>query len=376
MFPIRRKAYRHLNTITISRDALLKNHRNIQMLHPGVGVCPVLKSNAYGHGIKKVAPLFDAMRCPFLIVDSLYEAYELYKLRVKTPVLILGYTAPANFTVKRLPFDITVFDLEVARVLNTHQPGCRIHIFVDTGMSREGIGLSELPSFLSEIKKLENLAVVGLCSHFSDADNPSSQRFTQVQVRAFKKALAVMKECGFSPKWRHISASGGAMKIRDSTFNMMRVGIAHYGISPLEERDAQHFPLPLRPVLAFHTTLTQVKEVPKGSSVGYNRTFVTPKRIVIGILPAGYYEGVDRRLSNAGVVKIRGRYFPIIGKVSMNMTTVDITQLEHPVVGEDVIVYSSTPSDINSIEQAARLAGTIPYDLLVHLAESVKRVVV
>ncbi len=362
-----------MNWATVSKDALLTNHSNLQKSHPHTAVCPVLKSNAYGHGLKVVAPIFDSMGCPFLIVDSLYEAYELYKLKVKSPVLIMGYTSPINFTLKKLPFHITVSDLELARTLNKFQPGCHIHIFVDTGMSREGVTIEELPSFLKEIKKLKNIHVDGLCSHFADADNPLTLTFTNQQILQFKKCLEIGEENGFSPRWRHISASSGAFKIYDKTFNMIRVGLAHYGINPLENVDISKNKIALIPALEFQSTLVQIKKIPKGTLVGYGCSYSAPKNIVLGLLPAGYYEGVDRRLSNKGCVKIRGQFFPFVGRISMNMSVVDITRLDEPEVGERVLIYSPNPTDKNSLTNASKIAGKIPYDLMVHIAESVKR---
>jgi alanine racemase len=370
---LRRKSYQHLNKVLISKEALIANHHALQQIHQQAAVCPVLKGNAYGHGLREVASIFDSLRPQVLIVDSLYEAYELYKLHLKTPILILGYTIPANFTVKRLPFEITVFDLETAKILNKYQPGCRIHLFVDTGMSREGIPLDQLPAFLTELKKLKSLSIVGLCSHFADADNPDSQEFTKQQLLVYKKALKIVNAFGFTPQWRHISASAGIFKVRDKIFTLIRGGLVHYGINPLAPEDKHMNKTLLRPALAFTSTLVQVKKIPKGTYIGYNCTHKAKKTMVIGLLPAGFYEGVDRRLSNNGFVTIRKQFFPIVGRVSMNMTVIDITALQQPQIGEIVTLYSADERDKNSVAAVAKRTQTIPYDILVHIAESVKR---
>lgn len=371
-----KKPYKPLNSVVIFQNALKHNHFELQKKHPHAALCPVLKSNAYGHGLIPTARIFDKMKLPFLVVDSLYEAYELYKIGLTTPILITGYTAPQNFTLKPVPFHIALFDIDLARTLNEFQKGCNVHIFIDSGMSREGITLQDLPAFLEEMKKLKNLNVVGICSHLADADNPQSTAHVDSQIAVFKQALALMKEYGFDPAWKHISASGGAFKITDEVFTMLRVGLAHYGISPLEDTDPHKNNISLMPALEFHSTLAQIKKIPKGSVVGYGCTYTAQTDIAVGLLPAGYYEGVDRRLSNKGFVKIREHMCPIIGRVSMNMTTIDITGLKNATVGEKVIIYSSYPKDKNSLVNAARIAGTIPYDLMVHLAESVKRIVI
>jgi alanine racemase len=249
------KKYHHLNKIFVNQTALHHNHNELHNFHPEANIAPVLKSNAYGHGLKIVAPVFDKLNPAFLVVDSLYEAYELTKLKVKSQILILGYIHPDNFSVKQLPFHITVFDLEVARSLNKYQKNCKVHIFVDTGMCREGVQLSELKNFTQEIKKMINLEIVGLASHFADADNPNDEAFTQKQIANYKKASRILEEEGITPRYRHISASGASFKIKDDAFNMIRAGLASYGINPLETGDPAHGQLVLRPTLRFTSTL-------------------------------------------------------------------------------------------------------------------------
>lgn len=370
------KQYRHLNKILISRSALEQNYLQLQSLHPHAFVAPVLKSNAYGHGLKTVAPAFDNLHPEFLVVDSLYEAYELQKLKVRSKILILGYTHPENYSVKQLHFHITIFDLETAKSLNKHQRNCKVHIFVDTGMSREGVTLDELEAFVSEIKKLKNLELVGLASHFADADNPKDDSFTQKQLLGFLKALHILQDFGITPKYRHISASGGALKVNHREINMIRAGLVSYGINPLDSKDESFSKISLRPALELVSTIAHIKNIKKGVRVGYSGTYEAKKDMRIAVLPLGYYEGVDRRLSNCGYVSVSGAMCPIIGRVSMNMTTVDISEVKKVSVGDRVIVYSNKTQDSNSITQAAQFAETIPYELLVHLAESIRREVV
>lgn len=269
-----KRQYDHLNSIELSKSALLKNHEALQQLQPDSVICPILKSNAYGHGLKALAPLFDSFKVPYLIVDSLYEAYELYKCHIRTPILILGYTHPDNFKIKKIPFHITLFDVQTAKALSAYQPNCPVHIFVDTGMHREGILLEELPSFLKEIQSLR-LNIVGLASHFSDADNSSTQKYTFGQIKNYKEALKILNGYKISPRWRHISASGGSLKMKDTAFNMVRAGIASYGISPLRESDVDNRKLHLHPALTLKTHIIQVKDIPKDSYVGYNGTYKT-----------------------------------------------------------------------------------------------------
>lgn len=150
-------------------------------------------------------------------------------------------------------------------------------MFIDTGMSREGILVKDLPVFLKELNKLKNFNIVGLCSHFADADNPKGHKFVTRQVEEYMNALKILEVNGILPVWKHISASAGAFKIFDDIFDMVRVGLAYYGINPLEEKDEYKNKIVLQPVLEFVSIFGQVKKVPKGSFVGYNCTFTTIK---------------------------------------------------------------------------------------------------
>ncbi len=365
-----KKEYRTLNIIEISRNSLIHNFKYLSSLNRRVKIAPVLKSNAYGHGIVEVAKILDKSGAPFFCVDSLYEAYELLKAGIKTPVLIMGYTDPQNFKVKKLPFIFAVFDLEMAQILNEYQSGCNVHIFVDTGMNREGVPLNELPNFLQELKKLHNIKIEGLMSHLASSDSPNDS-LNKIQVINFKKALQIWKKNRFHPKWIHLSNSDGLLNSIPAwdidTQNMTRVGLALYGISSNQK---------LKPVLSLKTKIIQIKKLKKGDRVGYNGTFIAKNPMILGVLPLGYYDGIDRRLSNNGSVTVDGVFCKIVGTVSMNVTTIDLSNVPNTYIGQEVIVYPSNPEDKNSIENSARICKTIPYDILIHLAASTKRVIV
>ena len=299
---ILKRDYQTLNLIEISKANLIHNYKFLTSLKK-IRIAPVIKSNGYGHGIINIAQILEQgcadSHVPFFCVDSLYEAYELLKAKIKTQILIMGYTDPENFRVKKLPFSFAVFDLETARILNKYQPNCKVHIFVDTGMNREGVPLNDLANFLQEIKKLSNIKIEGLMSHLASADDA-----------------------------------------KDALNNI------------------------------------QIKILKANERVGYGGTFLAKKEIIIGILPIGYYDGLDRRLSNKGYVKIDNIFCKIIGKVSMNITTIDISKVKNPYIGQEVIVYSSNPQDKNSISNNAKICNTIPYELLVNLASSTRRIMV
>lgn len=355
------REYQPLNKIHISKQALLDNYSYLSSVNPMVKAAPVLKSNAYGHGIKLVAGILDS-KPPFFCVDSLYEAYELLKTKIQTPVLVMGYIDPKSLNVKKLPFSYAVWDLEVVKALNKHQKGAEVHIFVDTGMNREGVKVSELEEFLLGIKQFNNITVSGLMTHLSEAERDSEA--SRNQLKEFKRSYEIIRKLGFTLKFVHIGGSGALYLKLPSYINVVRTGLATFGIGNLN----------LTPVLKLTTKLVQVKKIKKGDKVGYDGTFEAKTDLTVGILPIGYYDGIDRRLSSKGVVLIDGVECPIIGRVSMNLTAVDISKVQEPKISDEVIIFSDDTSYKNSIESVAKICETIPYDLLVHLASSTKRI--
>jgi alanine racemase len=367
-----KRQYYNLNNIYISSSALISNYKYLCSLSPNSAICPVLKSNAYGHGITTTAKIFDSLGAPFLFVDSLYEAYELYKQKVKTKIFIMGYTDPRNLMFKKLPFSYAVYDIKTAQTLNQFQPGCAVHIFIDTGMNREGVSLESLPKFLNQLKKLQNIKIEGLMSHLATADDLSETNLFEHQISTYHQALGILHKNGINPEWRHLGASSGLFRIKDGTFNLFRTGKSIYGISPLADKLVRK----LRPVLTFESTIALVKDIPKNSRVGYGASYVASREMKIAIVAAGYYDGLDRRLSNKGFVEVKSVLCPIVGRASMNMTTIDVSKVKNIKVGDKVTIFSPSPKMINSISNSAKVSETIPYDLLVHLASSIKRTII
>jgi len=364
--------YQALNRIEICRSALRSNYLYLSSLSKKIKIAPVLKSNAYGHGISLIAKELDSNHCPFFCTDSLYEAYELLKVKIKTPILVMGYFNPKSLQTKKLPFSYAVFSKDQVRAISKYQPQSKIHLFVDTGMHREGVLVKDLKSFLSLIRRETSLEIEGLMSHLGGADKPKSKE-TKGQIREFKKAQEITNSLGFSPRWIHTLNSCGLLntkKMGDGLGNIARAGLALFGLDPAG-KDKN-----LKPVLDLKTHISQIKQLKKGEGVGYDFSFKAKKRMKIASLPIGYYDGVDLRLSSLGVVKIGEKYCPIVGRVSMNITIIDVSRINNVKVGQEVVVYSKNKTDRNSIENSAKLVKTTSYNLLVHLASSTRRVLV
>lgn len=301
------RKYHNLNVIEISSTKLLQNYHDLTKKY-GVPVAPVLKSNAYGHDITLVGKILDAVRAPFFCVDSLFEAYKLQKAGIKTPVLVMGYIHPESLEVKKLPFSFAVFTAEMLNAVRKYQPQAPVHIFVDTGMHREGVLLKDLAAF---VKKAQGLNIEGLMTHLATYKNKG-------QLENFKKAQEII-----APKWIHPG-------------NVWRLGLELY-----------------KDVLSFKATIVQIKTLVKGDKVGYDFTFTAKKKMKIGIVAAGYNDGVDRKLSNIS---------PFVGRISMNISAVDMAKFPGAKAGDQIILPIK-----NKL--------LFSYETLVHLNPMTKRVV-
>lgn len=368
---MRRKASKKLkvlNMIELSNKALRCNYNYYKKIHPESMVCPVLKSNAYGHGLKKIAQMCDGLGAPYLVVDSYYEVLELKKIGIKTPSLVIGYTHPDNY--KNMRFGnvaITVLDKETIEALGKLRKKITIHLKVDTGMHRQGIPFNELESALELIKKYKKLKLEGLCTHLADADNQKSNVFTRGQVVEFKKALKIAEKHGFDIKWKHISATSGAGKIFAKDFNMIRLGLGLYGDSSVKDFKK------LKPVLTLTSTIIDIKKLKKGDCVSYGCTFTAPKDMKIGIIPAGYYEGVDRRLSNKGTVYYGKTQCKIVGRVCMNLTMIDLSNAKRARKWDKVTVIGNNLLLKNSARHIAEICKTVTYTIWTHIAPTIRR---
>ncbi|MFH2019352.1 MAG: alanine racemase [bacterium] len=372
--------YQVLNEITISSNTLEHNFEYFASLNPQAQIAPVLKANAYGHDLKLVANYVDSkLKVPFLCVDSLYEAYELHKARVTTPIFIMGYTDPANYGVwKKLPFIFSVWDQKTLLALNKHQPGARIHLKLDTGMSRLGLQMTEIQNFLKTLSKCNNLRIEGVYSHLSQADDPSRITFTRRQIALFKEMVSHFEKAGFNFKYKHIASTAGATTIRDSYFNLIRLGLGFYGYSPFgpHTKEGRGLRENLKPTLTLTSRIAHLKTLSPGDQVGYGGIYQAKQKELIAILPLGYSDGISRSLSNRTSFVIRGTACPVVGNISMNMTTIKIPRTINARVGDQVTVISSNVKSPCSVYQLASLLNTIPYTILTNLHSSTRRTLI
>ena len=349
-------SYHNLNTLTIFPQHLRHNREMLEKIW-NMTCAPVIKSNAYGHGLKLLAKEWNKYDIPFVCVDSLFEAYELRRYGYKKEVLIMGFIDPDDIP-REKKFHYACPDIAYAHAVIKKYKKAKLHLFLDTGMHREGMQEVPKEGFIPLKKN-----IIGVMTHLSTPDNPE---ISQKQIDTFEKQLQQLEKHDIYPEFQHICASWGIIWLKKYTWNtgnIARTGLAYYGYGHQD----------LLPALRCHTRLMQIKEIHAGESVGYDGAFTAKKSMKIGVLPMGYNDGLDRRFSNIGHVMIRDFLCPILGKVSMNITMIDISKVIDPVVGEEVTYISEDTESPVSLEKQAKTIGVIPYDLLVHLNKEMYR---
>lgn len=361
--------------VGISKSALLHNLHTYQQAYPELAIAPVLKSNAYGHDMGLVARTLDGENIAFFMVDSLYEARRLRATGIRSRILVMGYVRPEDIARSTLgAVDFAITDIEQLRVLSESASSpVRIHLKLDTGMHRQGIMLSDLPATIQYIKSQPLLRLVGVCSHFADADENTSPH-NEAQLAVWTSAQALVEESFSTIEYKHFSATKGARFAKEAGTNVLRLGIGLYGFDTSPTGTCT-----LLPVLELRSIIGELRTVPASECVGYNATYTTKQDTVVATIPAGYYEGVDRRLSNKGSVSVRGVLCPIVGRVSMNMISVDVTRVPGVCVGDSVTLIDRTPDAPHSIPAIAEAVSTPEYKesiyvLLAHIPQHLKRV--
>ncbi|MEA2715640.1 MAG: alanine racemase [Candidatus Parcubacteria bacterium] len=372
----RRFPYEPLINVEISRKRLLHNLNEFRRIAPHGRVAPVLKSNAYGHGFREVASILKhSDHIPFFVVDSYFEAVALHSDGVRNEILIMGYTRPETILSSRLSHAVfTVAALDTLQHLKETRRRLPIHLKIDTGMHRHGIMPEEIEHAIDLLAENPLIELKGLCTHLSDADNPDPS-FTEGQIKIWNRAVERFRSQCAALDFIHASATDGHRYTNEIESNVSRLGIGLYGLA-----DGRAFSphLELAPVMKMKTLITGVKKISRDQTIGYGNTYKAPRDMTMATIPAGYFEGIDRRLSNKGSIGVGSEEIacPIVGRVSMNITTIDISRIPHTEIGTPVTVVGDNPWDRNSIMEMAKAAGTIPYEIAVHVPSHLKRAIV
>ena len=360
----------------IDLDAIAYNYRAIKSrLSRGTNILAVIKANAYGYGMVEVARRLVKEKILYLGVACVDEAITLRRAGVRTPILVLSSIMPEEVK-EALIYDLTLTvcdrDLaaEIDRAARRLNKFAAVHVKVDTGMGRLGVWYDEADRLIEKILGFKNVVLEGIFTHFAAA-NEEDVTYTIQQIENFKRLATLLDIKGADIKYAHAANSAGAILYKDSHFNMVRPGLMLYGLYP-NEKIAKT--VKLKPALSLKTRIIFLKHTPAGRSISYGRTHTTSKDTIIATLPIGYADGLNRHLSNRGEAIVRGKRVPIVGRICMDHTMIDVGHVKGVKAGDEVVIIGSQGKETITVEDIARLLDTIPYEVVCWISARVPRV--
>jgi alanine racemase len=340
-------------------------------------VMPVIKANAYGHGVIPVANTVVAAGAKYLAVSSLEEALEIRYADITVPILIFGYV-PIEFAnlIVKYNLTVTVFDIQIIKELDrlafSQQKTAKIHVKVDTGMGRVGItDVNQFKEIVQLVKNSPNVLLEGIYTHFACADEIDKSH-TEQQHNKFKVYIVeAMQQLNYK-LLIHASNSGAAIDTPELAYDYVRAGISLYGCYPSKHVDKEA--VILKPAMELKTQIIFLKELDRGKHIGYGATYQTSKPAKIATLPVGYADGYNRLLSNRGYVLVQGQRAPIVGRVCMDQTIIDVTDIQNVKVGDEVVLFGEQNDARITVDEVADLVHTINYEVLCAISKRVPRI--
>ncbi len=355
--------------VEVNLDAVAHNVRALKAhVGPRVELFAVVKANAYGHGALEVARTALASGASRLAVARAAEGLALRRAGLSAPILVMNYTMQeALEEAAAHGLTLTVTERATAERLSALAQrwgrSLTVHVKVDTGMGRFGLLPDEVLPFLQAVAALPGLRVEGLYSHFSVADL-ADKSYTRQQFGVFQRVVAQLRAAGVCPPFLHIANSAATMDLPEMHLDAVRVGIAMYGLRPSDEVEPT---VPLRPALQLKSHVARVRTLPKGASISYGRTYITPRAMPVALVPVGYGDGYHRLLSNRGAVLINGKRAPIVGRVCMDQFVVDISNVGAVALEDEVVLIGCQGGACIPAEEVARWAETINYEVTTSL---------
>jgi alanine racemase len=361
--------------VEVDLDALVLNIERVRDLVPdGVRILLVVKADAYGHGAVRISQQAADCGVDMLGVATLDEGRELRGAGIELPILILSPVLREELDeVLENNIAVSASSVEFARAASAEAARrgtiCRMHVEVDTGMGRAGLPLASAASAIREMSSMEGLELEGIFTHFPASDVDSD--FTGDQIDSFMRILDELSDVGITFDYVHTANSAAIINFPTAHFNMIRPGLLVYGHSPsltLQDR------VDVRPVMSFKSRILLVREASAGSSVSYGRTYIAPSDMTIGVIAAGYGHGMSHRLSNRGEVLFRGARVPIVGRVTMDMTMIDLSGFDDPASGEEVVIFGRQGEEDISVDDLAEWDGSLNYEVLCRISKRVVRI--
>ncbi len=367
----------------VSLAALRQNFRTVQKhVGAGVTVCAVVKADAYGHGAVECSRALEAEGAKWLGVTSLDEAIPLRDAGIRANILLMtGFWRGEESEIIRLRLTPTVWEpwhietLEAAAADKGVQHP--VHLKVDTGMGRLGVAVDQLPGVLAALKSAKHLVLEGFSTHLASSEIMDAPSVAE-QERAFEAAIRMVHDAGMQPTFVHMANTGAVISRRETWNAMVRPGVALYGYYLPFQRAGREVSggtlrLPVKPVLTWKTRILSLRDFGANQPLGYGATYVTKAPAHVAVLPVGYADGYNRQLSNRGRVIVREHYAPIVGRISMDLTLVDVTGIPGIAVGDEVILLGTCDGmSVDALEHA-ELANSTPYEILCNISKRVPR---
>ena len=367
----------------ISLDNARKNFNLIKEKIGNKKLCCVIKADGYGHGAVSLAALYERLGADYFAVSNLDEAKELRDYNISLPILILGYTPVENAVdLSELNISQAVYSLDYAKALSEqcviNDIEVKVHIKLDTGMSRIGFMCQDFPrddNSIEEIKTacaLEGLNPQGIFTHFCVSDCAEDGReFTEKQFNAFTHTVNSLKENNINFETVHCSNSGAIEDYPQTYCDMVRAGIILYGLAPSPELKDR---LTLKPCMTMKTVVSHVKPLRKGATISYGRTFTAERDMIVATVPVGYADGFIRAYAQDGYMIVKGKKAPIVGRICMDQAMLDVSDIEGVEIGDEVIVFGSGENGERTADDLALCARTINYEVVCAISKRVPRI--
>jgi alanine racemase len=364
-----------VSRVEVSRSALLHNLKTIKgIVGERVGVAAVVKACAYGHGYTQIAEILKDEGIRFFAVHSIDEAATLAKHDDSLPIMILGYVPLGQLQhAVENEWRLTVFNIETIDRLtditrdNNHK--AFVHLKLETGTNRQGIRRTDLPDYIEAARQSDGIVIEGVSMHFANIEDTTDHSFAKMQIECYNLMLDDLKSMNVDIPIRHTASSAASLLFVNTHFDMIRFGISMYGLWPSKETYLSYMlsnPTNslLKPVLSWKTIVSQIKDVPAGEYIGYGCTYRTTTDSRIAVIPVGYFDGYDRKLSNLAHVLIRGKRAPVRGRICMDMFMADVTHIPDAKLEDEVVLIGDQGQERISADQLADWAGTINYEIV------------
>lgn len=362
---------------TVDLDAIRQNMEAMKAnIAKGTMICGVVKSDGYGHGSVPVAKAVEDLVWGYAVA-AVEEGWVLRDHHITKPILVLGYVPEEEFeSLVEQEIRYTVSEWKEVEILSKIAQklgkNAYVHIKMDTGMGRIGLRFAEeILTLAQKIENLPNIVIEGIFTHMATADMADKTKAKE-QIRMFKEMLQLLENNGIYIPIRHCSNSAGIIDLKEANIDMVRAGIALYGLYPSAEVNKEN--VCLTPALELKSIVSYLKTVPKGSPIGYGATFVTQKETKVATVSIGYGDGYPRALSNKGYALVRGKKAPIIGRICMDQFMMDVSDIPEIQQGDTVTLIGKDQNEQITVEELAELAGTFNYEFVCDLGKRIPRV--